>query len=41
MAVADDEPEKVLVAVNVCAVLRLATLVSVLSAKVMVLFVRV
>jgi hypothetical protein len=41
MAVADDEPEKVLVAVNVCAVLRLATLVRVLSAKVMVLFVRV
>jgi len=41
MAWADDEPENVLVAVNVCAVLRLATLVRVLSANVIVLLVRV
>ena len=41
MAVADDVPVKVLVPVKVCAVLMLATLVRVLSAKVMVLFVRV
>jgi outer membrane protein len=38
---ADEVPEKVLVPVKVCAVLMLATLVKVLSAKVMVLFVRV